>query len=198
MNIIYLMGKSSTGKDTIFNILKNKLDVTTYVPYTTRPKRKGEKNGVDYNFISKEEMQDYIENKKENKLIEARTYNTIHGPWTYATILDSQFKKGKDLIMIGTLESYNKMAEFLDDKKDVNLLDVYIEVEDGLRLERAVKREQEQENPKYEEMCRRFLSDSKDFSEENLENAGIKYRFENIDLEKCVEEIQKSINKRKI
>lgn len=197
MDIIYLMGKSSTGKDTIFNCLKNQLDVKTYVPYTTRPKRKGEENGVDYNFILNEEMQEYINNKKENKLIESRTYQTVHGPWTYATILDSQFQKDKDLIMIGTLESYNKMVEFLSKRSDVNLLDIYIEVEDGLRLERAIKREQEQETPKYAELCRRFLSDSEDFSEENLEKAGIKTRFENIDLNKCIEEIKEYINTRK-
>ena len=39
MNIIYIMGKSSSGKDTIFNIIKNKLEVNTYVMYTTRPIR---------------------------------------------------------------------------------------------------------------------------------------------------------------
>ena len=40
---------------------------------------------------------------------------------------------------------------------------IYIEVEDGERLERALAREKTQEVPKYEEMCRRFLADQNDF-----------------------------------
>ena len=69
------------------------------------------------------------------------------------------------------------------------MLPLYIEVDDGLRLERALKRERKQEAPKYEEMCRRFLADAKDFSEENLEKAGIVKRYQNVELEKCVNEI---------
>ena len=71
---------------------------------------------------------------------------------------------------------------------------VYVQVEDGERLSRALNREREQENPRYEEMCRRFLADAEDFSEENLERAGIKRRFQNIDKETCMEEILREIN----
>jgi len=190
MKIIYIMGKSSSGKDTIFNILKEKLNVNTYVMYTTRPIREGEIEGETYNYISDEEMQLYIDGKKNNKLIESRTYQTIHGPWTYATIADEQFNTEKDLIILGTLESYNKMKEHFD----TELIPIYIEVEDGIRLERALKREKQQKQPKYIEMCRRFISDHKDFSEENLKNAGIEKRFQNIELDKCVNEIIEHLN----
>ena len=54
---------------------------------------------------------------------------------------------------------------------------VYVQVEDGERLSRALNREREQENPRYEEMCRRFIADQSDFSEENILNAGIEKRF---------------------
>ena len=74
MKIVYIMGKSSSGKDTIFNIIKDKLKVNTYVMYTTRPIREGEVEGKTYNYISDDEMQKYIDGKKENKLIESRTY----------------------------------------------------------------------------------------------------------------------------
>ena len=66
---------------------------------------------------------------------------------------------------------------------------MYIQVEDGERLSRALKREKEQENPKYEEMCRRFIADQSDFSEENIQSAGIEKRFQNKDLDICVKEI---------
>ena len=185
MRIIYIMGKSSSGKDTIFNILKKKLDVSTYVMYTTRPIREGEIQGETYNYISTEEMQKYIDNKTTNKLIESRTYQTALGPWTHATVADKQFKTEKDLIMLGTLESYNKIKQYFKEK----VIPIYIEVEDGTRLERALKREREEKHPKYVEMCRRFIADSEDFSDENIKNAGITKRFKNIDLDKCVEEI---------
>lgn len=74
------------------------------------------------------------------------------------------------------------------------MIPVYIEVEDGERLQRALLREREQEKPKYEEMCRRFLADQEDFSEENIRKAGIKLRFANENLELCVENIIKYIN----
>ena len=76
------------------------------------------------------------------------------------------------------------------------LIPIYIEVEDGLRLERAIKREKEQKEAKYTELCRRFLADSKDFSEENLKKAGIKKRFQNIDLNTCLNEILREIKLR--
>ena len=70
------------------------------------------------------------------------------------------------------------------------LVPVYIEVEDGERLSRALMRERQQSEPKYSEMCRRFLADQEDFSEENLENAGIMKRFQNNNMEECIQEIQ--------
>ena len=53
----------------------------------------------------------------------------------------------------------------------------------------ALAREREQREPKYAEMCRRFLADEKDFSEENLARLGIRKRFSNRDKEKCLDEI---------
>ena len=70
---------------------------------------------------------------------------------------------------------------------------LYIEVEDGERLKRAIRREELQPEPKYAEMCRRFLADEEDFSLENLKKAGIERHFENIELESCVKELKTCI-----
>ena len=188
MKIIYIVGKSSVGKDTIYKILKQKMNVKPYVLYTTRPIRTGEENGVNYYYLKQEEMEKYI-NEKDSKVMEYRTYNTIYGPWTYATIVDGQFESNKDLLMEGTLESYNAVKKYFENNEKVKVIPIYIEVDDGIRLERALKREREQENPKYEELCRRFLADSKDFSESKIIESGIKRRFQNINLEDCVKEI---------
>ena len=92
--------------------------------------------------------------------------------------------------MIGTLESYRAMKEYFGEE---SLVPLYIEVEDGLRLTRALEREKRQSQPRYDELCRRFLADSKDFSEENLRAAGIEKRFQNVDMEECIEAIEREI-----
>mgnify|MGYP000276072254 CR=1 FL=1 len=65
----------------------------------------------------------------------------------------------------GTLESFKKMRKYYGEDA---VCPVYVQVEDGERLSRALNREREQENPRYEEMCRRFIADQSDFSEENI------------------------------
>ena len=88
---------------------------------------------------------------------------------------------------IGTLESYEGMKQYYGEE---NICPLYIEVEDGERLKRAIRREEQQTVPKYEEMCRRFLADAEDFSEEKLAQAGIGRRFANKELEQCIKEIK--------
>ena len=89
-------------------------------------------------------------------------------------------------MIIGTLESYHKIRDYYGKK---SVIPIYIEVEDGERLQRALNREREQTVPKYEEMCRRFLADAKDFSEENLKAAEITRRFVNCELDETEADI---------
>ncbi|MGN0384715.1 MAG: guanylate kinase [Lachnospiraceae bacterium] len=185
--IVYLMGKSSTGKDTIYQrILQNNIfGLKRFVPYTTRPIRSNEKNGVEYFFTDEEGFKRL---KEENRIIEDRAYDTFHGLWRYFTVNDEQLDlENNNYIYIGTLESYVNTKKYFGEEK---VLPVLIELDDGIRLERALNREKKQENPKYEEMCRRFLADSADFSEEKVKEAGIEKRFYNQDLEECLREIQ--------
>lgn len=184
--IFYVMGKSASGKDTIYKMLLERLPrLNRIVMYTTRPKRDGESNGVEYYFSSEEELEEF---RKKNKLIEERTYETIHGPWTYFTADDGQMDGGEEesCLMIGTLESYERTREYFGKER---LVPVYVEVEDGIRLGRALDREKRQEKPSYKEVCRRFLADEEDFSEENLKRCEIKKRYQNDLLSRCLDEI---------
>ena len=186
--IFYLMGKSASGKDTIYKELKELLpELKTIVIYTTRPIREGEQDGVEYHFVDEARLQEFQE---ADKVIELRAYNTVHGVWKYFTVDDGQFDADDNYIAIGTLESYKGMRDYLGEDK---LIPIYIEVEDGERLIRAIAREKGQDVPKYEEMCRRFLADAKDFSEDNLKNAGIEKRFINRSLDSTLEEIENHI-----
>ena len=187
--IYYLMGKSSSGKDTLYKELKKCFPgLRQVILYTTRPIREGEQDGVEYHFVPAEKLESY---RKEGKLIEMRTYHTACGDWSYATVDDGQIRVGEaDYLMIGTLESYRKMKEYFGAEA---LIPIYIEVEDGERLCRALKRERQQAVPRYDELCRRFLAAKEDFSEEKLQEAGITRRYRNQDQVQCLEEIAEEI-----
>lgn len=190
MGKIYcVMGKSSSGKDTVYKKLKEQYkEFRLIVPYTTRPIREGEKDGVEYYFVDPEQFRAM---KEDGKVIESRSYNTKCGIWTYFTADDGQIDlSAADYLLIGTLVSYQALREYFGEEA---IVPVYLEVEDGLRLARALERERRQEKPKYAEMCRRFLADEEDFSEENLIKSGITERFGNEDLTECLNKIQRYI-----
>lgn len=188
--IYVLMGKSATGKDTIFRRLigMKELLLHTVVGYTTRPIRRGETYGREYFFVGADEWQRL---RQENKIIESRTYHTIAGDWHYFTVEDGQIDlKKQDYLFISTLSGYMQLRKHYGEEA---VVPVYIEVEDGQRLQRSLSRERRQANPNYEEVCRRFLADQQDFSEENISAAGIQKRYQNADLEECVSAIARDI-----
>ncbi len=188
--IFYIMGKSACGKDKIYSRLAadEELHLRKLILYTTRPIRAGEEYGKQYYFTDEKTLKDF---RRSGRMIEARAYHTVHGIWTYFTADDGQVQlEEADYLGIGTLESFQKMKKYYGES---SVVPIYIEVENGERLSRALKREKKQETPKYAEMCRRFLADEDDFSEENVLKAGIWKRFENIDLDECVQEIKQYI-----
>ncbi len=190
--IFILMGKSASGKDTLYQMLlaDQTLQLKQVVPYTTRPIRSGETQGREYHFVEETELMKF---QQENKVIEHRAYKTIHGLWHYFTADDGQINLSgnQHYLMIDTLDGYIQLVQYFGVTQVVPL---YIEVEDGLRLFRALERERTQKEPKYAELCRRFLADSKDFSEENLAAAGIKKHFINADLTQCFQELANVIS----
>lgn len=190
--IFCLMGKSSSGKDTIYKkLLEQKLPLDTIVPCTTRPIRHGETDGVEYYFYTEDALAGL---EQSGKIIELRAYNTVHGVWKYFTADDGQIDLDRhDYLIIGTLESYRKMQDYFGAGK---LVPIYVCVDDGIRLQRALDRERSQETPKYAEMCRRFLADEQDFSPEKLKDAGIEKQFSNGDLANTVAEITAYIRER--
>ena len=189
--IAFIMGKSSSGKDKIFKriILDEQLKLKTIVMYTTRPMRHGESDGVEYHFVTDKTAN---EMEAEGRIIELRSYQTVHGVWKYFTLDDGQIdiNKGK-YIVIGTLDAYEKFCNYYGKQ---HLMPIYIDVDDGIRLTRALEREKKQKCPKYAEMCRRFLADRLDFSEENIQKLGINKRYYNNELlDDCIEQIKKDI-----
>ena len=141
--IVFIMGKSASGKDRIYRELSEDkaLGLNKITMYTTRPLRSGEAEGREYHFVD-DDTAKRLEN--ENKIIEIRCYDTVFGVWKYFTADDGQIDlaSGKRYIVIGTLEAYDKFCEYYGNE---HIMPIYIEVDDGVRLIRAVKREMEQE-----------------------------------------------------
>ena len=185
--IFYIIGKSSTGKDTIYKrlLVDQELNLKPLVIYTTRPIREGERLGREYFFTDEEGLEQI---RRDGKLIELRSYDTIFGVWKYFTADNEQIDLGhEDYLMIGVLDSFHAVREYYGWDR---VIPVYIEVEDGERLQRALNRERQEQHPKYKELCRRFLTDSEDFSEEKIQAEQIGRRFYNRELEDCVKEIR--------
>lgn len=190
--IVYLMGKSCTGKDTLYKRLLTDpvIKLGKIIPYTTRPIRIKEHDGVEY-FFADEEKYEALMNS--GRVIESRAYRTYHGVWRYFTVDDGQIDlKNGNYICIGTLESYEKTKAYFGEEYMIPIL---IEVDDGVRLQRALDRERKQKAPKYEEMCRRFLADSEDFSKPKIEKAGILKCFDNEILEQCLKAVRNYLGK---
>ena len=178
--IFYLMGKSSSGKDTLYKKLneENRYGLKSIVSYTTRPIRGGEQEGREYHFVS---VDAFERMKDTGKVIEYRSYNTVHGIWYYFLADDGQIDlENESYLLIGTLEGYESLVSYFG--KD-RIVPIYLEVDDGIRLQRALDRERSQPSPKYAELCRRYLADQEDFSEEKLEKNGIGIRFNNENIE---------------
>lgn len=187
MGKIYcVMGKSSSGKDSIYHEIMEKgaLGLKPIIPYTTRPIRDGEQDGREYHFCTEDTVQRL---QDAGRIMELRAYNTVYGVWKYFTVDDERINLSKNnYLYIVTLEGYTKIREYFGADR---VVPIYIEVEDGERLMRAIAREQKQDVPKYEEMCRRFLADSADFCDEKLLEAGVVRRFSNNDFVQTVREV---------
>ena len=110
--IFCVIGKSATGKDTVYERLleDKKLPVKRLIPYTTRPIREGETEGETYHFCT-EEMVKSLE--EQGKIIEMRAYNTVYGVWKYFTVDDDQIDLEKhNYMLIGTIEMYVQIRDY--------------------------------------------------------------------------------------
>jgi len=184
------MGKSSTGKDTLFSrlIADRALGLRPVVPYTTRPRRSHETDGVTYHFITPERL---AEHEAAGRVIERRTYRTVQGDWHYCTLDDGQIDLDTaSYLMITAPGAFEAIRARFGEERVVPL---YIWADDEARLLRAIGRERKQPKPDYDELCRRFLADNRDFSEETLARLGVKKRYRNDSLKDCAAALKTDI-----
>lgn len=154
------MGKSCSGKDTLYaRILERYPELVPVILHTTRPMRPGEAEGRTYHFVTEGQLRRY---EAQGRVLEKRVYHTTQGPWTYFTL---RFELDADRLLITTLEGARALMDCYGPQA---VQVVYLHVDDRTRLLRCIDRESCQEKPDYAEVCRRFLADQEDFSEERL------------------------------
>jgi len=94
--LIVLSGPSGVGKDALLKRMKEQKYPFHYVvTVTSRPRRKGERDGVDYHFISQQEFQQMIDN---GELLEwANVYGNFYG--VPRREISQALSKGMDVIV---------------------------------------------------------------------------------------------------
>ena len=187
INLVAVIGKAGSGKNTILSnfanrhketnfitILNHDLGLTTFntvfnmvIPFTTRPMRPGEREGVDYHFITKDRALQLID------LGQVAQY-AVFNDWIYGTLFED-YDEHKINLGIYTPKAINN----LNYKDNFNITTVYITADDKERMMRQLKREK---NPDVHEIARRFLADEIDFDEEIINKLPNVIRIKNPDI----------------
>lgn len=183
--MIILLGKTSSGKDTILNHLITRYDYKKVITYTTRPMRDGEEQDATYHFISENDFKQKIEN---GFFAEWKTYNTEFGIWFYGTALEDLANADDKSIIILTPQGY------LDIKNKLfnNVVSVYISANNETIKKRLLKRGDDKN-----EAQRRLEHDNKDFTDIENQVDKIIYNNEGTNIVDVVEQLLNVIKERK-
>lgn len=152
--LVVVSGPSGCGKSTLDQLLiKNRKNITMSISDTTRKIRSGEKDGIDYNFISKEEFLDNINNDKylEYALVHSHYYGTPKGN------INKLLKSGIDVILEIDIEGAKKVKETCPNAVFIFIMPPSMEI----LKERLVNRKTESK----EQLIERFKNAYKEINE---------------------------------
>ena len=154
--LVALIGEAGTGKDTLLQYLVGERPnvFNEIISCTTRPIREGEKEGINYYYLTDAEFTHKIENK------EMLEYTGFNG-WFYGTSLDSL---STEKINIGVFNPAGIRSLLQNPEIDLKVFKV--KCSDKHRLMRQLNREK---NPNVDEIVRRYYADKADFSELEFE-----------------------------
>jgi guanylate kinase len=133
--MLVLMGKSGSGKTSIESNMIERYGFVRAISHTTRQKRENDVDGVNYFFVSKEEMERL---QNENQLAERIDYLGN----TYA-LCKEQCKT--DRIVVVAPEGLKQLVA----KDDLDIFSVFLDVNREVRLERMLNRGDSQEDAEF-------------------------------------------------
>lgn len=153
--IIALIGKAGSGKDTMMHkVLERNPNLHEIVSCTTRPRREGEVEGVNYFYLTPEQFGDKV---LHDEMLEATCFND----WFYGTSYESL---RSDVINIGVFNPTG--IESLLGRPDVEVHVFYVIASAKDRLLRQLNREKD---PDVDEIIRRYKTDEQDFADLDFE-----------------------------
>ena len=180
--LLIICGKMCSGKDTIVKRLINK-GFKKVVTYTTRPKKRGEVDGVDYHYISKEDFEGKI---KDGFFLEYRTCTNSFGEtWCYGSAKQDILKIRDDQkkVIILSPTGVDKMYELKRDGS-VEFRVIYLKCNDTTIQIRAKRR-----GDKKQEILRRIESDSIDFSVMDIFAQKVVWNDEGAEIGEVIREV---------
>lgn len=156
MKKIYaIVGKACAGKDTLVKKTIEKNNYKMALSFTTRPMREGEKQGVEYNFITEDLMKNL---EKEGKIVEYTKYNVAGGDTWYYGLTKEELEKDEYILVIVNPSGVKQLKEIYGERVCV----IYITADDKKRIKRYLDRD---EKNNVAECCRRYIADEKDFKD---------------------------------
>lgn len=111
--MIILLGGTCSGKSTVANLLIKNYDYKRVVTCTTRPKREGEVDDVDYHFMDEHWFKYYIE---KDEFIEHTSYKVANNDiWYYGTLKDSIYENYEKNVLIVNPDGYKTFSKYCPD-----------------------------------------------------------------------------------
>lgn len=130
MKTLVICGKTATGKTTLAKALEKHFGMRRMVTYTTRAPRPGEKDGVDYNFLTREE---FDRRRSEGFFAETADWNAKEGVRSYGSAAQDY----KDPAAFAVLDP-NGIRRLKE--KGVPITVILLEAEDKVIEERLLRR----------------------------------------------------------
>ncbi|MBS4894030.1 MAG: hypothetical protein KHZ90_09705 [Veillonella parvula] len=192
--LICLIGKSSSGKDTIFQeILKTNKKVKSAISHTTRPMRSNEKEGREYFFVTDNIFNEMFVNEE---FIEKRKYKVANNStWQYGLSKEAIDTDDTYIVIV----DYKGYCEFKRTLGEEIVHGIYIIADMKERVNRALHREKLIRDEQYLEIFRRFTKDEQDFPMEQIsKDCVILKNNDKKDFNYCVNYINDLINKQDI
>ncbi|MAI84222.1 MAG: guanylate kinase [Rickettsiales bacterium] len=173
--LFVLSSPSGAGKTTLCKkILSLDKNLRMSISYTTRPKRRSEKNGKDYYFISNDE---FLKKKNKHEFIETATvFENNYG--TPKKFIQESISKGLDIIFDIDWQGAQKLVNF----SSANLVSIFILPPSTDELKKRLKKRAEDTKETVEKRMSKAKSEISHWVEYD-------YVLVNDDLEKCVEQI---------
>jgi len=138
-HLFIIAGCSGVGKGTLLNLFKEKNpDIKLSISATTRKPRIGEKNGVNYFFVTKEEFQNSVKN---NEFLEWADFGgNFYG--TKKSFVEKTLNNGNDLILEIEVKGAKQVKEKMPESVSIFIMPPSLETLEKRLRERHTEDEE--------------------------------------------------------